>query len=69
LKVDETISTSTIIEKGEKKTVNSIVNETENVMMKAEKELIESKQDAIIEDAEIISYRMLIEIAKKSKCK
>jgi ferritin-like metal-binding protein YciE len=64
-KVDEMISTSTIIEKEEKETLKSIVNETENVMMKAEKELIESKQDAIIENAEIISYKMLIEIARK----
>ena len=42
----------------------SIVNETENVMMKAEKELQEAKQDGIVENAEIISYRTLIEVAK-----
>ncbi|HYY49723.1 MAG TPA: DUF892 family protein [Nitrososphaeraceae archaeon] len=42
----------------------SIVNETENVMMKAEKELQEAKQDGIVENAEIISYRTLIDVAK-----
>jgi len=61
------ISTSTTTK--EKETLKSIVNETENVMMKAEKELIESKQDAIIENAEIISYKMLIEIANKVNAK
>jgi ferritin-like metal-binding protein YciE len=66
-RVDEMISTSTTTE--EKETLKSIVNETENVMMKAEKELIESKQDAIIENAEIISYKMLIEIANKVNAK
>jgi len=44
--------------------LKSIVNETENVMMKAEKELQEAKQDGIVENAEIISYRTLIEVAK-----
>lgn len=43
----------------------SVVNETENVMMRAEKEFQEAKQDGIIENAEIISYNALIEIAKK----
>ena len=33
--------------------------------MKVENEFIESKQDAIIENAEIVSYKILIEIAKK----
>ena len=45
--------------------LKSVVNETENVMMKAEKEFQEAKQDGIIENAEIISYNALIEIAKK----
>ena len=44
--------------------LKSIVNENENVMMKAEKELQEAKQDGIVENAEIISYRTLIEVAK-----
>ena len=44
--------------------LKSIVNETENVMMKAEKELQEAKQDGIVENAEIISYRTLTEVAK-----
>lgn len=34
-------------------------------MMKVENEFIECKQDAIIENAEIVSYKILIEIAKK----
>ncbi|MFL6355842.1 MAG: DUF892 family protein [Nitrososphaeraceae archaeon] len=42
-----------------------MVDETENVMMKVENEFIECKQDAIIENAEIVSYKILIEIAKK----
>jgi ferritin-like metal-binding protein YciE len=33
--------------------------------MKAEKELISANQDVVIENAEIISYNMLIDIAKK----
>jgi ferritin-like metal-binding protein YciE len=33
--------------------------------MKTEKELIGANQDAVIENAEIISYNMLIDIAKK----
>jgi ferritin-like metal-binding protein YciE len=33
--------------------------------MKAEKELIETKQYAVIENAEIVSYNMLVEIVKK----
>jgi ferritin-like metal-binding protein YciE len=64
-RVDEMISTATTTEKQNEEALKSIVNETENVRMKSEKELIEIKQDAIIENAEIVSYRMLIEIAKK----
>jgi ferritin-like metal-binding protein YciE len=64
-RVDEMISTATTTDKQNEEALKSIVNETENVRMKSEKELIEIKQDAIIENAEIVSYKMLIEIAKK----
>ena len=66
-KVDEMISKRKDTEATEvrdQKKLKSIVNETENVMMKAEKELQEAKQDGIVENAEIISYRTLIEVAK-----
>jgi ferritin-like metal-binding protein YciE len=59
------ISTATTTDRQSEEALKSIVNETENVRMKSEKELIEIKQDAIIENAEIVSYKMLIEIAKK----
>jgi ferritin-like metal-binding protein YciE len=68
-RVDEMISkpkdTSESEEMHRQERLMSIVNETENVMMKAEKEFQEAKQDGIIENAEIISYNALIEIAKK----
>jgi len=64
-RVDEMISTATTTDKQNEEALKSIVNETENVRMKSEKELIEIKQDAIIENTEIVSYKMLIEIAKK----
>jgi ferritin-like metal-binding protein YciE len=68
-RVDEMISkpkdTSESAEVRDQERLKSVVNETENVMMKAEKEFQESKQDEIIENAEIISYKALIEIAKK----
>jgi ferritin-like metal-binding protein YciE len=66
-RVDEMISKPKDTEATEvrdQKKLKSIVNETENVMMKAEKELQEAKQDGIVENAEIISYRTLIEVAK-----
>jgi ferritin-like metal-binding protein YciE len=66
-RVDEMISKRKDTEATEvrdQKKLKSIVNETENVMMKAEKELQEAKQDGIVENAEIISYRTLIEVAK-----
>jgi ferritin-like metal-binding protein YciE len=68
-RVDEMISKpkdkpkSTEVRDQEK--LKSIVNETENVMMKAEKEFQEAKQDGIIENAEVISYKTLMEVAKK----
>ena len=68
-RVDEMISkpkdTSESAEARGQERLKSVVNETENVMMKAEKEFQEAKQDGIIENAEIISYNALIEIAKK----
>ena len=68
-RVDEMISkpkdTSESAEVRRQERLKSVVNETENVMMKAEKEFQEAKQDGIIENAEIISYNALIEIAKK----
>ncbi|MDQ3873299.1 MAG: ferritin-like domain-containing protein [Thermoproteota archaeon] len=45
--------------------IKSIVKETDNIRLAAEKELIETEQDAIIENAEIVKYRFLREIAKK----
>lgn len=68
-RLDEMISkpkdTSESEEMHRQERLMSIVNETENVMMKAEKEFRETKQDGIIENAEIIWYNALIEIAKK----
>lgn len=45
--------------------VKSIVKETDNIRLAAEKELIQPERDAIIEYAEIVKYKMLMEIAKK----
>ena len=45
--------------------VKSIVKETDNIRLAAEKELIQTERDAIIEYAEIVKYKMLMEIAKK----
>ena len=64
-RVDEMISTATTTDRQNEEALRYIVNETENVRMKAEKELIETKQYAVIENAEIVSYNMLVEIAKK----
>jgi ferritin-like metal-binding protein YciE len=68
-RVDEMISkpkdTSESTEVHDQEKLRSIVIETENVMMKFEKEFQEAKQDGIVENAEIISYKTLIEIAKK----
>ena len=68
-RVDEMISkpkdTSESAEVRGQERLKSVVNETENVMMKAEKEFQEAKQDGIIENAEIISYKALIAIARK----
>jgi ferritin-like metal-binding protein YciE len=45
--------------------LKSIVEETDNVRLAAEKELIQTERDAIIEHAEIVKYKMLMEIAKR----
>lgn len=45
--------------------VETIVKETDDVRLAPEKELIQSERDAIIEYAEIVKYKMLMEIAKK----
>jgi ferritin-like metal-binding protein YciE len=45
--------------------VRSIVNETDNVRLAAEKELLQTERDAIIENAETVKYKILLEIAKR----
>lgn len=45
--------------------VKSIVEETDNIRLAAEKELVQTERDAMIEHAEIVKYKMLMEIAKK----
>ncbi len=45
--------------------IETIVKETDDVRLAPEKELIQSERDAIIEYAEIVKYKMLMEIAKK----
>ena len=68
-RVDEIISkpkeTSESAEVRDQDKLKSVVNQTEDIMMKAEKEFQEAKQDGIIENAEIISYKALIAIARK----
>jgi len=49
-----------------KQAAKSIVSSDSKESMDAEKELIQTKQDAIIENAEIVSYKMLMEIAQKA---
>jgi ferritin-like metal-binding protein YciE len=45
--------------------IKSIVKETDNVRLSAERELIQTERDAIIENAEIVKYKTLMEIAKR----
>ena len=45
--------------------IKSIVKETDNVRLSAERELIQTERDAIIENAEIVKYKILMEIAKR----
>jgi ferritin-like metal-binding protein YciE len=64
LKFPSELSTTldrTSIEDGK---VRDIIKDTEN-RMTPEKELMRAKEDMIIENAEIISYKMLIQLAEK----
>jgi ferritin-like metal-binding protein YciE len=45
--------------------VKTIVTETDHIRLAPEKELIQTERDALIEYAEIVKYKMLMEIAKK----
>jgi ferritin-like metal-binding protein YciE len=45
--------------------IKSIVKETDDVRLSAERELIQTERDAIIENAEIVKYKILMEIAKR----
>ena len=45
--------------------VRSIVKETDNVRLAAERELIQTERDAMIENAEIVKYKILMEVAKR----
>jgi ferritin-like metal-binding protein YciE len=45
--------------------IKSIVSETDNVRLAAEKELLQTERDAIIENAETVKYKILLEIAKR----
>jgi len=46
--------------------IKSIVKETDDVRLSAERELIQTERDAIIENAEIVKYKILMEIAKRA---
>ena len=46
--------------------VKSIVKETDSVRLAAEKELLQTERDAIIENAETVKYKILLEIAKRA---
>jgi ferritin-like metal-binding protein YciE len=63
-RVDEMVESATTT-KEKKERIKSVVAETENVMMKPEKELMEVKQDAIIENAEVVAYKILIDVSAK----
>lgn len=63
-RIDEMISTSNTSQKNIDK-IKSIVSDIDNRGIAAEKELMKCKEDIIIENAEVVSYRMLMEIAKK----
>jgi hypothetical protein len=49
-----------------KETAKSLVSSESKDRVDAEHELIQTQQDAIIENGEIISYRMLMEISQKA---
>jgi ferritin-like metal-binding protein YciE len=48
-----------------KETAKSLVSSESQDKLDAEKELIQTKEDAIIENAEIVSYKMLIHMAQE----
>jgi ferritin-like metal-binding protein YciE len=48
-----------------KETAKSLVSSGSKGIMDAEKELIQTKEDAITENAEIVSYKMLISMAQE----
>ncbi len=52
-----------------KETAKSIASEESRQTLDAEKELIRTKEDAIIENAEIVSYKLLMEMADKAGLK
>jgi ferritin-like metal-binding protein YciE len=49
-----------------KETAKSIVDSSSKDALDAEKELIESKEDAIIESAEVVSYKNLMQISEET---
>jgi ferritin-like metal-binding protein YciE len=49
-----------------RETAKSLVSSKSKDRVDAEHELIQTKQDAIIENAEIVSYKMLMEISQKA---
>ena len=54
------------ISKTVKETAKSMVSSKSKDRVDAEHELIQTKQDAIIENAEIVTYKMLMEISQKA---
>jgi len=53
------------LESQSKRSVENIVRETDDVRLAPEKELIQTERDAIIEYAEVVKYKMLMEIATR----
>ena len=49
-----------------KEAAKSIVSDESRGALDAEKELLRTKEDAIIENAEVVSYKMLMEMAEKA---
>ncbi len=62
-------ATSDTISSMVKETVKSLANESSGQMLDAEKEMTRTKEDAIIENAEIVSYKMLMEMTDKAGLK
>lgn len=53
------------LESQSKRSVENIVRETDDVRLAPEKELIQTERDTIIEYAEVVKYKMLMEIARR----